>query len=117
MAISTVIGSHEAFYLRLLSSFGILIVASGLSLNIAAFTLTLESGYNNLQSLKPPLQDLLLGQRYDRQLVKNIIKEVENTKPLSGNGYFAITKGTLTGMLSVGITYIIILVQFKITAS
>ena len=47
------------------------------------------------------------------RLIKRFIKELESLRPLSGNGNFSITKGTLTSMVSVGITYIIIMVQFK----
>ena len=45
----------------------------------------------------------------------NLVMNIDKTGPLNGKGFFEITKGTLTGMMSVGITYVIILVQFKMS--
>jgi hypothetical protein len=36
----------------------------------------------------------------------NIIMNIDKTGPLNGNGFFEITRGTLTCMMSVGITYV-----------
>jgi len=42
-------------------------------------------------------------------------EEVEDTRPLNGLGFFDIERGTLTSMVSTALTYIIILVQFKMS--
>ena len=102
---------------KVASSFGTLVVSAGLILNIAALSFILETGYNSLRELAKPLQEKLLIEGSERKIIKNVIKEIEEIKPLTGNGFFEITRGSLTGMVSVGITYIIILVQFKISAS
>ena len=108
---------HDTMCVKVFCSVGNLIVCTGLMLNIAASPFTLETGYRSVVSLARPLQDQILTNRVDKTLTKNMIKELSDLKPLTGNGYFSITKATLTSMFSVGITYIIILAQFKISAS
>ena len=117
MSFSRALGANEPVSVKVGSSFGTLLISFGLMLNIAGLTFTLESGYKSVKSLVKPLQEQLLVDASDRMIIKNSIKEIEDLNPLTGNGYFSISKGTLTSMLSVGITYIIILVQFKISAS
>ena len=42
-------------------------------------------------------------------------KELERRGPLTGLGFFTIERSTITGMLSTAVTYIIILVQFRMS--
>ena len=51
----------------------------------------------------------------ENQKNRNVIEDLEKTRPLNGKGFFEITRSKLTGMGSVGITYIIIFVQFKLS--
>ena len=44
-----------------------------------------------------------------------VFQEVESTGPLTGLGFFDIERCTLTSMISTALTYIIILVQFKMS--
>ena len=119
LTISQSIGSDDPLLVKLLYSFGNLVVTSGLILNITGLTFILETGYTSLIGLTKPLQEKLLQQMdgSERGIIKNTIKDLEQMQPLTGNGCFAITRGTLTAMVSVSITYIIILVQFKMSAS
>ena len=48
-----------------------------------------------------------------RHIIELKLKELEEVRPLSGNGYFEIGRGTLTSIVSTSITYFIILLQFK----
>ena len=89
----------------------------GLILSITLLTFTLETAHSRVHGWAKHLQDNLPTEETERQIVKNLIKEIEGIKPLSGKGFFSITRGTLTSMVSVGIIYIIILVQFKISVS
>ena len=50
----------------------------------------------------------------DKAIIK-LIKTLEKTGPLSGYGLFTIERSTLTSMISTSITYLIILVQFKMS--
>ena len=46
-----------------------------------------------------------------------LLREVDRLKPLSGYGLFSVERSTLTSMVSVAITYLIILIQFKMAVS
>ena len=46
-----------------------------------------------------------------------MFKELERRGPLSGLGFFTIERSTITGMLSTAVTYIIILVQFRMSTN
>ena len=46
---------------------------------------------------------------------KKFSQEIESLGPLTGLGFFNIEKSTLTSMVSTALTYIIILVQFKMS--
>ena len=98
-------------------SFGQLMISLGMLLNITALTLSIDDANEALKGLTERLQDVLLINRanYERQEVLNTIKKLENSGPLSGKRFFSITRGTITGMLSISITYLIIIVQFKIS--
>ena len=50
----------------------------------------------------------------DKAIIK-LIKSLEQTGPLTGYGLFKIERSTLTSMVSTAITYLIILVQFKLS--
>ena len=117
MAISKPLGSSDALFVKSVCSLGNVIVCSGLMLNIASLTFVLETGHRSVTGLVKHLQEKLLADVPDRMVIKILVKELSDLKPMTGNGYFSITKATLTSMVSVGITYIIILVQFKISAS
>ena len=117
VAISRALGGNEPLTVKVVASLGTLLVCSGLMLNIAALTFVLEEAYKCVTSLVKPLQDQLLISVSERRRLKKVIREIENLGPLTGNGYFSITRGVLTSMVSIGITYIIILVQFKMSAS
>jgi Txe/YoeB family toxin of Txe-Axe toxin-antitoxin module len=92
-------------------------ITCGLTINIATLTLILDASYKQLKDLSKPLEDQLLYEtkKCKRQKLSNLIREIEQTGPFNGNGYFEITKSPLTGMVSIGITYVIILVQFKMS--
>ena len=115
LSVSQSIGSTLSGLKTFIVSTSYLLISCAFLLNIAALTVILDTGHKSLKDLTVPLQDklLYLQEGFEKQSYINIIKDIEKTGPLNGKGFFNITRGTLTGMLSVGITYIIILVQFK----
>ena len=82
---------------------------------------TSENSFEKLQSLKKQLEDIIIQRedlpRIQVEKIKFLIKDVENTRPLNGNGYFDLSKGTLTSIVSISITYFIILLQFRSPSS
>ena len=89
----------------------------GLILNSFGFTFTLESAFESLLAIRKDLKVQLISEKdpVTKNIMKTIIEDLKEEGPLSGKGFFNITKGTLTSMVSISITYIIILVQFKIS--
>ena len=84
---------------------------------LCCLTLTSEHTYTKLQDLTKQLENIIVHSKQmdfkDGEKIKFLIKEVENTKPLNGNGYFDLNKGTLTSIVSISLTYFIILIQFR----
>ena len=64
--------------------------------------------------LKEAVEDL---DNIDGKRRRFLLREVEKLKPLSGYGLFSVERSTLTSMVSVAITYLIILIQFKMAVS
>ena len=78
-------------------------------------TLTTETSFNKMKNLVDPLQQKMIKERdaTEQMKIKLLIEKVENMKTLNGNGYFEISRGTLTSIVSISITYLIILLQFR----
>ena len=64
--------------------------------------------------LKEAVEDL---DNIDDKRRRFLLREVERLKPVSGYGLFSVERSTLTSMVSVAITYLIILIQFKMAVS
>ena len=79
-------------------------------------TMTVESAFKDLKQLLNPLQERLIQETdlSEQTKIKLLIEKVENERPLSGNGYFEISRETLTSIVGISITYLIILLQFRI---
>ena len=63
----------------------------------------IDSCYNAVQALKKSIQDELRNttevlQRYELEF---FLQRLETLDPMSAGGFFSITNGSLTGMLSV----------------
>ena len=105
--------------------------------NLTVLTRHIDNAYQSLQILKRRILDEYLSSSGNeaRHTYFYLLQRVEMLKPMSGDGYFEIGKTTITSMVSVrlynldhvsknisiiyclfSITYIIILVQFQITA-
>ena len=98
------------------------------------FTGEIENSFEKLKGLKTPIQERLLHcpGEVEKAQMNYLLQKIEDVKPMNACGYFDIGKSTLTSMLSVrlekylillkiytfnfhSLTYIIILVQFKMT--
>ena len=53
------------------------------------------------------------GTKYEKTLLKNLIRQIENESPFDAMGFFKIELSTFTSIVSTFMTYLIILVQFK----
>ena len=68
-----------------------------------ALTLTIESAYDSIGNLLERTEERLLRTRdkSERQKQKYEIRKLSKLEPMTGGGFFQITKSTLTSMLSV----------------
>ena len=72
----------------------------------------------NLNESFQRIKDLLEETRAeagDSKELRNLIGKISRANPISGYGLFQMDRTTLTSMISVAITYLIILIQFKQT--
>ena len=78
-------------------------------------TLTAEDAYDALQSLHTPLEKMLVNENdiSRKEYIRATMRKLEKTCPLNGNGYFTLSRETLTSTVSTTVTYLIILVQFR----
>ena len=76
-------------------------------------TLTAEEAYDALQSLNTPLEKMLVNENdlARKELIKITMRNLDKIQPL--NGYFNITRETLTSIISTTVTYLIILLPFR----
>ena len=77
--------------------------------------MTIESAFGKLKSLADPLQQKMIQEKdpVEQMKIRFLIEKVEKVRPLSGNGYFEISRITLTSIVGISITYLIILLQFR----
>ena len=77
--------------------------------------MTAEASFEELKRLAMPLQERMIQEKdpVEQMKTKFLIEKIENVRPLSGNGYFEISRETLTSIVGISITYLIILVQFR----
>lgn len=77
---------------------------------IVLLLFTADNLYVNMKNLKRTLRN----QNNDVEF-KDILEDLEHIEPLTGLGLFQIRKHNLTSMVSIAVTYLIILVQFRLT--
>ena len=72
-------------------------------LSLLALTFTVESASDSVQNLLERTEERLLRTREksERQKLKYEIRKLTKLEPMTGGGFFQISKSTLTSMLSV----------------
>ena len=48
-----------------------------------------------------------------KQILKNLLEDIRQTRPLTGKGFFEINRSTLTSMLGIIGTYLVIMLQSR----
>ena len=67
--------------------------------------------HRSMEKLKEAAEDVAIPE----QARKEILRDIGDLDPISGYGLFTVDKTTLTSTVSVSITYLIVLLQFKQT--
>ena len=97
---------------------------------ILSITLTSEKSFNELKRLSVTLREFkgrldwhenekklpssLFTAHYPEQTITEVTEDIKEAAPLSGKGFFMVTRTNLTGMMGISLTYLIILLQFRV---
>ena len=84
---------------------------------IGSMSAIMEETYNSLKDLTTPLENQIeITDKYQNVLkLGHLIRDIDRIQPMRPMGLFSVDRSILTSMVSVSITYIIVLVQFKLT--
>ena len=115
MSISSLMSLSEGLWQNIVSSICFFTMSVYFMTLLYCITLTAEEAFDALQSLKTPLEKMLVHENdfTQREHIKATMRKLEKVRPLNGNGYFNITRETLTSIVSTTVTYLIILLQFR----
>ena len=113
MAIGLSIGSEQKIPMMIMM-LGFLMFSIGFLLGMEAILFTVHDLHTSLRKLRRAAEDL---QDMDNgQTIKDLVRDIEDLEPISGYGLFRVDRTTLTSTVSVMITYLIVLIQFKQTS-
>ena len=79
-----------------------------------SLTVAAEAAFESIKTFETYLVDLISQENTNSSVkIRSALREIDNLKPLNGNGYFVLKKETLTSIFSTTVTYLIILLQFR----
>ena len=98
-------------------SAGMGLYSLGILANVVGFSALLETAHQALHNIIPTLQDHSMGVEDTKHMLRlsYTLRDIERARPITGKGLFQIDRSLVTGMVSVAVTYIIILAQFRIS--
>ena len=110
------IGNHYVLWKSVLMSVSFALICFYSIILMTIITLTAEKSFNQLLATK---KKLLKNKKFlpvtDKTDLEVVLDDLTDLSPLSGHGFFSLTRSNLTAMLSTSITYLIILLQFRIS--
>ena len=80
---------------------------------IKEFTFKVDNINRSKNILREAVEDLDARGETDPEVVRLLLRDVDNLEPVSGYGLFGIDRTTITSMVSTALTYLVILIQFK----
>ena len=95
---------------------GYLLYTAAQLLNLRELIFSINDVNKDRRYLREAIEDLIAKRGDDDDSLRLLLRDIDNLEPLSGYGLFEVDRSTLTGMISVAITYLIILIQFKQSA-
>ena len=82
-------------------------------LTIREFTFKVDDLNRSRKILREAVEDLDARGKTDPEVIRLLLRDVDNLEPISGFGLFGIDRTTMTSMVSTALTYLVILIQFK----
>ena len=97
----------------LISMSGYLLYAVAQLLNLRELIFYIDEVNKDRRLLREGIEDVIAKRGDANDSLRLLLRDIDNLEPLSGYGLFGVDRSTLTSMISVAITYLIILIQFK----
>lgn len=113
--IGLAIGSNniEELHSLLISMSGYLLYAAAQLLNLRELIFSIHDVNKDRRFLREGIEDVIAKRGDADDKLRLLLRDIDNLEPLSGYGLFGVDRSTLTSMISVAVTYLIILIQFK----
>ena len=92
---------------------GYLLYCAAQLLNLRELIFSIHDVNKDRRYLREGIEDVIAKIGDPDDSLRLLLRDIDNLEPLSGYGLFGVDRSTLTSMISVAITYIIILIQFK----
>ena len=113
--IGLAIGSNNIKELHplLITMSGYLLYCAAQLLNLREIIFSIHNVNKDRRYLREGIEDVIAKRGDPDDTLRLLLRDIDNLEPLSGYGLFGVDRSTLTSMISVAITYLIILIQFK----
>ena len=116
LAVGLIIGTKSEEWMPLLiMMLGFILFSIGFLLAMEVILFSIHDLHTSLRKLRRATEDL--EDRDDWRTIKDLVRDIEDLDPISGCGLFTVDRTTLTSTISVSITYLIVLIQFKQTST
>ena len=111
-AVGLTIGAKSSEFLPMIvSMIGFVLFGAAFLLQLQYLLFKVHDLHKSIGKMKEAAEDIAMSD----QARKELLREIADLEPISGYGMFTVDKTTLTSTVSVSITYLIVLLQFKQT--
>ena len=111
-AVGLTIGAKSSEILpMIISMIGYFLFAAAFLIQLEYLLFAVHDLHRSIGKMKEAAEDVAMSD----QARKELLREIGDLEPISGYGMFTVDKTTLTSTVSVSITYLIVLLQFKQT--
>ena len=97
-----------------MSFIGYFLISTGFLLCFKMLIFEIDSFYRSFKRIRYVRLDKDSFEVSEEDL-EEMLDQIADAEPISGCGMFEITRSTLTSMMSISATYLIILLQFKLS--
>ena len=92
---------------------GYLLYVAAQLLNLREVIFSIHNVNKDRRYLREGIEDVIAKRGDPDDTLRLLLRDIDNLEPLSGYGLFGVDRSTLTSMISVAITYLIILIQLE----
>ena len=111
LAIGT--NNNKELHPILITMSGYLLYCAAQLLNLRELIFSIHDVNKDRRYLREGIEDVIAKRGDPHDTLRLLLRDIDNLEPLSGYGLFEMDRSTLTSMISVALTYLIILIRFK----